>query len=187
MRPELEGLPQPNWFWHGEAILNLLDVYHPKVCVELGTNRGCSAIATARVIQKWKGHLTCVDTWETEQHGASVTAAECRASLTEAGVTSIVSLCRSRIDQAARLWSEPVDYIYIDADHTFEAVTSDLEAWWPHLNVGGLIVGDDYDDPADPVDKNVTRAWDAFEMRHGQSLVRTVTGVQGRLIWGVKR
>ena len=188
MRPELENLPQPNWFWHGEAILNLLDVHRPMACVELGTNRGCSAIATARVLQKWGGHLTCIDTWETEQHGASVPMADCQRNIDAAGVTSSVTLWQMRIDAAARGWHRPIDYLYIDADHTFDTVTSDLESWWPHLKVGGLIAGDDYDDPADPrTPPDVTRAWDTFEAKHGQAFERMVTGVQGRLIYGVKR
>jgi predicted O-methyltransferase YrrM len=188
MRPELENLPQPNWFWHGEAILNLIEVHRPLVCVELGTNRGCSAIATARLIRAWGGHLTCVDAWETEQHGASVSMSECCANIKAAGVQQFVSLCQSRIDVAAAARLGQIDYLYIDADHTFDAVTSDLESWWPHLKVGGLIAGDDYDDPADTeVPPNVTRAWDTFEAKHNQAFVRTVTGVQGRLIWGVKR
>jgi predicted O-methyltransferase YrrM len=187
VRPELENLPQPNWFWHGEAILGLLDEYRPKRCVELGTNRGCSAIATVRVIQQWGGHLTCIDTWETENHGAAISMAECQRNIDEAGVGDNVTLRRGRIDVlAADLW-QGFDYLYIDADHTFDSVTSDLENWWPHVLVGGLVAGDDYDDPADPVNKNVTRAWDAFELRHEQAFVRVVTGVQGRLIWGIKR
>ncbi len=36
------------------------------------------------------------------------------------------------------------DFIYIDANHTFEAVYDDLVAWWPKLKMGGLFAGDDY-------------------------------------------
>jgi predicted O-methyltransferase YrrM len=189
MRPELLNLPEPNWFWHGEQILDLVERHRPKVCVELGTNRGCSAIATARLLQQWGGVLICVDTWETENHGASVPMTACWQSVVDAGLNEVIVLNRSRIDEAARRWAGGgIDYLYVDADHTLEAVTSDLECWWPHLKVGGLIAGDDYDDPNDPaVPKNVTAAWDAFEAKHGQAFERVVTGVQGRLIWGIKR
>jgi predicted O-methyltransferase YrrM len=188
MRTELVNLPQPNWFWHGEAILGLVERHRPMICVELGTNRGCSAIATGRLLQRWGGRLACIDTWETEHHGASVTSEQFWQSVRMAGLDNVISIYRMRIDHAAQQWTEPIDYLYVDADHTIEAVTSDLECWWPHLKVGGLIAGDDYDDPNDAaVPKNVTAAWDIFEARHEQAFERVVTGAQGRLIWGIKQ
>ena len=36
------------------------------------------------------------------------------------------------------------DYIYIDAEHTYQAVTKDLEAWYPKLKKNGTLFGDDY-------------------------------------------
>ena len=39
---------------------------------------------------------------------------------------------------------EAFDFIYIDADHTYEAVSEDLAAWYPKVKVGGVIGGHDY-------------------------------------------
>lgn len=36
------------------------------------------------------------------------------------------------------------DFIYIDANHTYEAVKEDLELWYPKLKKNGIIMGDDY-------------------------------------------
>ncbi len=36
------------------------------------------------------------------------------------------------------------DYIYIDAEHTYEAVTNDLKVWYPKLKKNGILFGDDY-------------------------------------------
>lgn len=36
------------------------------------------------------------------------------------------------------------DFIYIDANHSYEAVKQDLEFWYPKLKNQGLIMGDDY-------------------------------------------
>ena len=36
------------------------------------------------------------------------------------------------------------DFIYIDGDHTYEAVRDDIELWWPKLKVGGIFAGHDY-------------------------------------------
>ena len=37
-----------------------------------------------------------------------------------------------------------LDFIYIDADHTYEGVRSDLENYWPKLKPGGILAGHDY-------------------------------------------
>ena len=194
MRPELCDLPEPNWFWHGAQILDLLEQYRPMVGVELGANRGCSAIATARVLSQWGGVLTCVDQWVPDgKHLCDVQTF--MLNLQQASITN-VRIAHGRTEVIAAGWTNPIDYLYIDADHTYEAVTSDLRAWWPHLKTGGLIAGDDYEDPYDNnIPQAVTRAWDHFELQYGQAFQRTVSpdlaGYAGRpasrLIWGLKR
>jgi hypothetical protein len=37
-----------------------------------------------------------------------------------------------------------LDFVYIDADHTYEAVKADIAAWWPKVRVGGTLGGHDY-------------------------------------------
>mgnify|MGYP001161016714 CR=1 FL=1 len=39
---------------------------------------------------------------------------------------------------------EYFDYIYIDGEHTYTAVTNDLNYWYPKLKKNGSIYGDDY-------------------------------------------
>ena len=36
------------------------------------------------------------------------------------------------------------DYIYLDAEHTYEGVTNDLNQWYPLLKKNGVLFGDDY-------------------------------------------
>ena len=38
-----------------------------------------------------------------------------------------------------------LDFVYIDADHSYEAVKADLQAWWPKVKSGGVMSGDDYE------------------------------------------
>ena len=37
-----------------------------------------------------------------------------------------------------------LDCIFIDGDHSYEAVLADLQFWWEKVRVGGQVLGDDY-------------------------------------------
>jgi predicted O-methyltransferase YrrM len=162
----------PGWFHHGVTILSLINQHQPRVCVELGTWLGASAIPVARAIAPWRGVLTCVDTWSDDIYHAGDTSpwllVSCARNLVAAGVQNI-RLMPTTTRVAARFWTEPIDYLYVDADHSYEAVREDLETWVPLVRPGGLIVGDDYRNEAFP---GVEQAWDEYEHAHGLSLTR---------------
>lgn len=177
--PALVGLPQ-GWFHHGSHLLALLEVHRPRVYVELGSWRGASAIAVARVIREWGGVVYCVDTWTGDVNGSWGTRpghpgmlAECAGNIVAAGVAANVRFIAAPTTEAARCWSgSPIEALYIDADHSYESTLADLRAWWPHLRVGGFIAGDDYLNPMYP---GVEKAWCEFEREAGQSFARFAT------------
>jgi hypothetical protein len=47
-------------------------------------------------------------------------------------------------DVARDFPSEYFDFVYIDADHTYEGVKRDLHDWYPKVKTGGLFCGHDY-------------------------------------------
>ena len=56
-----------------------------------------------------------------------------------------VEVHRQRSVDAAPLINDgELDFIYLDGDHTYEAVSQDLKAFFPKIRTGGLIIGDDY-------------------------------------------
>lgn len=193
MRAELRDLPQ-GWFHHGEQVLALVEAVQPAVCVELGTWRGASAIAIARVLRRTGGRLYCVDTWAGQVCAGGTVAVEpamigeCARNLGKADVADLVRLIPTTTCRAARAWAgPPIDFLYVDADHARDSVMADLESWWPHLRDGGLIAGDDYDSTLYP---GTTQAWDTFERAHGQTFARVATPHTDppgmRLIYGTK-
>lgn len=172
--PDL-GPATPGWFHHGAKILELVEQHKPKVCVELGTWQGASAIPVARSIRRWGGTLTCVDTWAGDVHPPASQPStpwmlvSCARNIVEAGVGGNVRLIPSTSGDAAEWWTQPIDYLYIDADHSFSGVRADLHAWVPHVHSGGLILGDDYGHPLFP---GVQQAWDHFAQVRGLTLTR---------------
>jgi len=194
MRDELRGLPQ-GWFHHGEQMLALVEQHRPQVTVELGTWRGASAIALARLVRTWGGVVYCIDTWtgpDAGSRGGTVAGTptmllECATNLITAGVSASVRLIPARTDAAAATWVLPIDCLYVDADHTEASAYADLSLWWPPLRIGGLVAGDDYDNPMYP---GVVAAWDRFEHEQGQTFERfatpNTTPPGMRLIYGLK-
>jgi len=48
------------------------------------------------------------------------------------------------LDAAAQFTDYSLDFVYVDGDHSYEAVSADLRAWYPKVTVGGILIGDDY-------------------------------------------
>jgi predicted O-methyltransferase YrrM len=169
----LDPLTQ-GWFNHGAKILELVEQHRPKVCVELGSWQGASAIPVARAVRRWGGTVTCVDTWGGSVEGDPSTMQPwmllaCVRNMAAAGVTGSVRLIPSTTSDAATHWTEPIDYLYVDADHTYNGVVADLLAWVPFVKPGGLLLGDDYGSRLYP---GVQTAWDEFESAHGLTFTR---------------
>lgn len=54
-------------------------------------------------------------------------------------------LMREKSNDAARHFKKnSLDFVYIDGNHSYSAVTQDLNTWWEIVRPGGLISGDDY-------------------------------------------
>ena len=120
--------------------------------LEVGTWLGGTAMAMADASQHAKVH--CVDTWEG-------TPSDCTGRLTgeAGGPDAVYQEFLSRIgdrlnktifpwrgtslEQAAKHWQQ-FDVIFIDADHSYEAVKADIAAWWPHLRHDGVMIGHDF-------------------------------------------
>lgn len=49
------------------------------------------------------------------------------------------------LDAATRFSDQSLDFVFIDADHGFEAVSADIRAWLPKVKPGGILAGHDYE------------------------------------------
>jgi predicted O-methyltransferase YrrM len=43
-----------------------------------------------------------------------------------------------------RFWDKPIDFLFIDGDHSEQGVGGDIDAWFPHVKEGGYIAFHDY-------------------------------------------
>lgn len=81
------------------------------------------------------------------------------------------------VQAAARIPNESLDFVYLDADHRYDAVLADLGAWFSKVREGGVIAGHDYGHPDLP---GVSQAVDRFFERLGWQVM-----VEGDGVWWV--
>ncbi|NCC04771.1 MAG: glycosyltransferase [Proteobacteria bacterium] len=88
-------------------------------------------------------------------------------------------LIREFSEQAAMIIDENIDFVYIDALHTYEGVHNDLAVWFQKVRDGGIIGGHDYGHPNFP---GVKVAVDEFFVRFGWKV-----NDEGEGVWWVKK
>jgi cephalosporin hydroxylase len=130
MNDEIVRLPKTNFKTFCDSRLDLLSVCgHPvESIVEVGVNHGeyLKVLAAAAP----QARIFGVDVKITPQAREAVP----RATLIE----------DTSHNAAQQLWPNTFDFVYIDADHSYKAVTQDLIAWWPRVAIGGVFAGHDY-------------------------------------------
>jgi uncharacterized Rossmann fold enzyme len=70
-------------------------------------------------------------------------------------------------DAAKEIPDKSLDFVFIDADHSYEGCKADIEAWAPKIKPGGFISGHDYENTAFPcwgVKQAVTEAFGEPEL-----------------------
>jgi predicted O-methyltransferase YrrM len=108
--------------------------------VEIGSHLGASALFIGGALAKQGGHLYCVDTWnnETMPDGERDTFAEFTANTRS--LREFVTPLRSRsteIDlEAIR---SPLHLLFIDGDHSYDAVKNDFTYYEPLLAPGAVV------------------------------------------------
>lgn len=142
---------------YDEAIGKAVKRDRESVFIEVGCWRGRSAAYMAEQIarRRARARLWCVDPWTgTEGHphqedvqkaGGSIFP-EFAANLRATGGLPFVSTMIARSTEAAKTFRDgSVDFVWIDGDHSAEAVEADVRAWLPKLAAGGMMAGHDWD------------------------------------------
>jgi hypothetical protein len=120
--------------------------------VEIGVHRGSFS---RDILRDWKGEkLWMVDPWLHQVQGYDNPLNHSTAEFQEVLIDAIrgvweygtrFNIIRDYSQNASRCFpNEFFDFIYIDGNHSFEAVTEDCQAWFPKLKPGGLFAGHDY-------------------------------------------
>jgi hypothetical protein len=145
--------------WNSDDPLfaDLIASVRPARIIEVGTWKGASAIAMALLLKKEriKGEVVCIDTflgWPGApmllRNGFPTLYWQFLANVVKSDVTDIITPFPQTSDLAATwLNAERIKagLVYIDGAHGFAQVYDDLHRYWPLVEVGGCLFGDDYD------------------------------------------
>ena len=81
----------------------------------------------------------------------------------EWGLARNVVKVKKTSEKAALDWNRAIDFLYIDGDHSYEAVARDIRNFVPFVRAGGLFAFHDYKSAGK---EGVRRAVDEFVMPH---------------------
>lgn len=112
--------------------------------VEIGSYLGASTCFLAAGAHKKGGTVYAVDTWT--NIGVSE---EPRDTYDEflrniAPLNDTITPLRGLSVEVAKEFREPINLLFVDGAHSYDAVAADLRAWLPKLRDGGFVVLHDY-------------------------------------------
>ncbi len=147
--PDLGG-----WFTDVEAEVyrSLVGAIRSGVVVEVGVWKGRSIAAILDVCRANRNRLYAIDMSKPDlrdpgYHEAAVRdiSEVFRRNLLLMGHASTVEIIREDSARASACFLDhSVDLVFLDADHSYEAVAKDLRAWIPKVARRGVLCGHDY-------------------------------------------
>lgn len=126
-----------------------------RIGVEVGTKKGNTSLYITRNNPKLR--LLAVDLWEPQPNPLNdpdiaryntwdhnLFLKQLKTKIRRYGLKGRLRLFKgSSIEAAAMLSDECLDFVFIDADHSFLGVYTDICTWFPKVKVGGFLTGHD--------------------------------------------
>ena len=139
------------WFNH-EKVYDFLVSSCPKggTFVECGAWLGKSSAYLADISEYKKIHVWIVDSWqgssnELDTHHKLVKHSDIYSSFLEnMRDRNFKHLKALSCEASLHFDNESCDVVFIDMEHTYEAVKNDIELWLPKVKSGGYLAGHDY-------------------------------------------
>jgi predicted O-methyltransferase YrrM len=140
-RPVLNECRQETFTWTGDEFCWVAEaVQKVSVVVEIGIYMGWSSLAMLKANPQLS--IVGVDSFHTE--GSEFVARKVLKPYLDSGRYSIIK--KKTIDAIPDLGSlrGKVDLVFIDGDHDYDSVATDIRIAWPLLKHGGVVFGHDY-------------------------------------------
>lgn len=120
--------------------------------VEIGSYRGestqiindCFANAIINAIDPYTPYREDGSTYDLNKQGLELQEAEVEFDAVCLKFPNIKKNKAHSLDFVSSVPDQSLDFIYIDGDHSYEAVKKDIVAWIPKVKIGGVISGHDF-------------------------------------------
>lgn len=172
---DLEG-----WFDYESLYQEMATKYNNGVLVEVGSwlGKSVSFLATVSEFNKNNNKIYAIDTWSglDSEYMEQIKTKYAKASIYEIFEDNIVNCGFKNIikpiiscswEAANNFEDESCDFIFIDADHTYESVKKDILAWYPKLKPNGTLAG--HDIFAEQIKRAVSETLSVFNKKWIQS------------------
>lgn len=107
--------------------------------VEIGVAEGASA-SRLRSAMDPSGDLWLIDPFHLSRNPLFNTGlVAARRTVEAASPGARVHFVIKKSLEAAADWKQPLDFVFVDADHDYEAVLADWRAWSPHVGSKGVV------------------------------------------------
>ena len=129
----------------------LLKIKDNGVWVEIGSWQGRSiayAVVESIILNK-NINFTVVDIWYLSPKHYNETLKSDNDLYNEfikniSSIKNKINICKEDSSSSARHFKDnSVDVCMIDANHAYESVLKDINAWYPKIKKGGILIGDD--------------------------------------------
>lgn len=123
-----------------------------KTAAEVGVQEG---VFSRTILETWPGQLIMVDFWGhipgyvdianvSDQDQALIEAAARKVAQDFSPRAAVIK--GLSVEAAQQVPPSSLDFVYLDADHSYKGVMEDLRAWATKVRPGGAIGGHDYID-----------------------------------------
>jgi hypothetical protein len=117
---------------------------------EVGVQNG---VFSRQILETWDGHLTLIDAWQkldnyidianVEDFHQEIAYSNTRINTSE--FSDRVKIIKGISPEISDIFSDcSFDLVYLDANHSYDAVISDIKSWINKVKTNGCICGHDY-------------------------------------------
>lgn len=142
-----------NWFTYSNLYTEMVYKFgNNSHFVEVGSWRGRSSVYMAVEIinSGYNIKFDCVDTWGGSSEHQNFEIVRTNQLFNEfikniEPVKDIINPIRMKSAEASNLYCDnSLDFVFIDAGHSYEEIVSDILKWLPKVKIGGILGGHDY-------------------------------------------
>jgi hypothetical protein len=155
------------WYADHPVFEQIIKVLKPKLILDVGSFWGASCVRMARLAidsgPPEEVTVIAIDTWlGSKEHFVEMPFESMQDyrygamyetfcdNVVRAGVAEqVIPLPQTSLTAAAILshYNLQPDLIYLDAAHDYRSLLTDLEVYWKLLRIGGVLFGDDFEEP----------------------------------------